>query len=364
MMSFPRTPRPCEEDRRSDTPSENRRSRRRNHGDTGHHFDLLKRNHPGCVRILLHNVNGIGFITKDKTKETVKLEKLKKLLLLNTFDLAGLTEINKDWRKIPHNHSIWGATEGWANNRRIQVSQNIHTLAENEHLVGGTATIAFGDMVYRIFKQGQDDRNLGRWSYITIQGKNNLLTTIINCYCPVMGTGALSAYSQHLQYMSSYSENIPDTIKCPRKLFGHDLIELIISLQSENHQILLMGDFNAEYSELEDWMLNLGLVNVMKEKHDDVGPRTCLKSKDSPIDCIFGSPQLTIKHGGLLSFGRLDSDHRGLWIDIPEILLYGYNPPPLLNPNARRLKLEDPRVVTDTLLLSPNLCMIMTCLIE
>ena len=38
-------------------------------------------------------------------------------------------------------------------------------------------------------------------------------------------------------------------------------------------------------------------------------------------------------------------DHCALWIDIPRILLFGYNPPPLLSPNARKLKLDDPRVV-------------------
>jgi hypothetical protein len=346
MSTFPRPPRPCEEAQRTGTPDGNRRSRPRNHGDTGHHFDLLKRTNPGCVRILLHNVNGIGFISSDKSKATIKLEKLKKLLLQNNFSYAGITEVNKDWRKIPHNHSIWGATTNWAEHRRIQVSQNVHSIAEKEHLVGGTATIAFGDMVFRIYKQGQDFRNLGRWSFMTIQGKNNLLTTIITCYCPVLGTGALSAYSQHLLYMSSHREDIPDHIDCPRQLFGHDLTELVISLQSQDHQIVLMGDFNSEYSHLEDWMLNLGLVNTIKEKHDSEGPRTCLKSKDSPIDCIFSSPQIKIRSGGLLSFGRLDSDHRGLWIDIPDFLIYGYNPPPFINPAARRLKLEDPRIVS------------------
>ena len=107
-----------------------------------------------------------------------------------------------------------------------------------------------------------------------------------------------------------------------------------------------MGNWNSEYSDLEDWMLDLGLVNVLKERHGEVGPRTCVKSKNSPIDCILASAQIVIRNGGLLSFGRLDSDHRALWIDIPKFILYGYNPPPLLSPNAHRLKLTDPKVVT------------------
>jgi hypothetical protein len=39
------------------------------------------------------------------------------------------------------------------------------------------------------------------------------------------------------------------------------------------------------------------------------------------------------------------SDHRGIWIDIPKFQLFGYNPPEVMTYQARRLKLEDPRVV-------------------
>ena len=45
-------------------------------------------------------------------------------------------------------------------------------------------------------------------------------------------------------------------------------------------------------------------------------------------------------------FGRLHSDHRGVWIDIPTRQLLGYKPPPITYFDARRSKLIDPRVVT------------------
>ena len=146
--------------------------------------------------------------------------------------------------------------------------------------------------------------------------------------------------------MSENPESILDGIECPRQLCGHDLKQLIEQLQDEEHQLVLMGDWNSEYADMEDWMLDLGLVNVLKEWYGEAGPRTCVKSKNSPIDCIFASAQIAIRNGGLLSFGRLDSDHRALWIDVPNFILYGYNPPLLLSPNARRLKLTDPKVVT------------------
>ena len=52
------------------------------------------------------------------------------------------------------------------------------------------------------------------------------------------------------------------------------------------------------------------------------------------------------QRGGILSFGRLDSDHRGIYLDLLKKQLYGFNPPATVHPDARRLKTNDPRVVT------------------
>ena len=91
-------------------------------------------------------------------------------------------------------------------------------------------------------------------------------------------------------------------------------------------------------------MIDLGLINLIGKKHGK-GPRTHTRSKDAPIDCIFGTADFKILRGGYLSFRILASDHRGLWIDIPYFILYSYNPPQPVFHMARRLKLTDPRVV-------------------
>ena len=91
-------------------------------------------------------------------------------------------------------------------------------------------------------------------------------------------------------------------------------------------------------------MLELALIDMIKERHGP-GPRTHNRSKDEPIDCYFGSPCLHISKGGYLPFGRLQSDHRGLWLDLKTHQLFGHLPPPIHHPDARRLKMEDPRVV-------------------
>ena len=172
--------------------------------------------------------------------------------------------------------------------------------------------------------------------------------------------------TQHLTYMSQHRSEpesschfIPESIVCPRQLFGHDLHKFVEGRIEEGHQIILMGDFNSEYSVLREWMLGLGLLDIIGKKHGyEQAPRTHTRSKNSPIDCIFVSAQISCALGGFLSFRKLDSDHhRGLWVDIPKMILLGCNISPHTHPGARRLKLHDPRIVEIYLeLLHDSMC--------
>ena len=183
-------------------------------------------------------------------------------------------------------------------------SYNKQFPTDTERQIGGTASMAMDDMVFRCCEQGNDNRDLGHWSYITLQGKNNLKTTMINCYCLVRSTTCPgSAYSQQLLYMSQHQNDIPPDCQCPRQLFGLDLTLFLEQRTQQGHQIILMGDFNSEYEQLKEWMLHHGLIDILYARHG-MGPQTCKRSKDSPIDCIFASPNLSCKRGGFLAFSN------------------------------------------------------------
>ena len=69
----------------------------------------------------------------------------------------GLSEVNKDWRRVKHEHTIWGATTGWCEHRRVQVSYNTTKPPSNsDFMIGGTVMISFGDLAFRISKQEND----------------------------------------------------------------------------------------------------------------------------------------------------------------------------------------------------------------
>ena len=110
------------------------------------------------------------------------------------------------------------------------------------------------------------------------------------------------------------------------------------------HPLIVSGDFNSDYNSLTNWMQDIGLTDLVHSRHGKA-PITYQRSRSDPIDRIFGSPSIKIRKDGFLSFGRLLSDHRGIWVDIPTEFLLGFKPPPLTHPDARRLKMKDPRVV-------------------
>ena len=358
-LPWPRSPRRCEENSTStaqrlpgqgltDHEARDRKHRKGIHGDA-----ITQKKDDGNVRILLQNPGGIGFVTGQRNRESYKMDKLKKFIIEKQVDIVGLTEVNKDWRCVPTDNTVWAATAPWRETRKIQTSNNTTGQMNREHQIGGTITMAFDEVSYHVSDRNQDERGLGRWSWMELNGVGGTKTTIITAYCPVNSSGLGGCYTQHLTYMSLHRSEpesschfIPESIVCPRQLFGYDLHKFVDGCIEEGNQIILMGDFNSEYSILREWMLDLSLLDVIGKKHgyEDV-PRTHTRSKDSPIDCIFASAQISCAIGGFLSFGKLDGDHRGLWVDIPKMILLGCNIPPHTHPGARRLKLHDPRTV-------------------
>ena len=175
---------------------------------------------------------------------------LKKLIIKHEIDFVRLCKVNKEWRRVRQDHTIWNSTANWKSNRRVQISQNSTKPPRNsEFLVGDTASMAFDELVPRICDQGEDFRRLGRWNYITLAGKNNIKTTIFTCYCPCHGKSPGSTYSQHLVYLSEHLSSNNST-KCPRQLFGQDLKAAIEEKTTADHQLIVMGDFNSDYDSL------------------------------------------------------------------------------------------------------------------
>ena len=128
-----------------------------------------------------------------------------------------------------------------------------------------------------------------------------------------------------------------------REKITDEITNEIEKFVSKGHTIIAMGNFNSHYDDLSTWMLDVGLIDLISNKHGRC-PVTHTRSATSPLDIVYGSADLKISKG-FLPFHKLLSDHRGIWIDIPKFYLFGYKPQHPVFPSARRLKLKDPRIV-------------------
>ena len=272
------------------------------------------------------------------------MEKLRRLVVEQDIDIVALTETNRNWKLESNENTIWEAMKRWKPEARTYAAHNVHDINDKIQQYGGVSMSIFGKLTRHKQQYGTDERGLGRFSWVTTAGTDNHKTTFISAYCPNESNLEGSVWTQQLTAMDD-QPTVPN-YDHPRRLFWDDLKQIVEHWVTLGHRIVLTGDFNSEFNDVCKWMLELGLVDLICEQHGyDKAPKTHLRSKNSPIDAIFGSPYIRAKRSGYLSFKKLGGDHRGLWIDIPAELLLGYNPPTCSMHHARRLKMEDPRIV-------------------
>ena len=92
------------------------------------------------------------------------------------------------------------------------------------HQPGGTLTAVCDNWVSRVIAKGEDPFGIGRWSYITLRGKNSVKITIITAYNATPSSGDSTYYHQQLRVLSrlhreQHIASNPD----PRRQFVLDL---------------------------------------------------------------------------------------------------------------------------------------------
>ena len=150
----------------------------------------------------------------------------------------------------------------------------------------------------RAIGTGQEFRNLGRWSWMFLQGNNNMRTIIINTYFPTSRASTGGVYIQQLE--SLYIMKIQND---PRIQFWIDLNKEISKWIHKGEQIILMGDWNSEALEVNTWMETQAITNTICKIHGYLNaPITYQQSKYCPIDSIYCLASLEANWGGFLSF--------------------------------------------------------------
>jgi hypothetical protein len=99
--------------------------------------DHIKQKRSGMLRILFQNPQGLGRISSDRQEPSLKINKLKEVLLKQHIDVLGLSEVNKDWRMVPQKDTLWAVTEGWFEHQRLSTSINSRVTPQSQTQYGG-----------------------------------------------------------------------------------------------------------------------------------------------------------------------------------------------------------------------------------
>ena len=299
----------------------------------------LRTRRPGFIRLVSQNIDGMGF-----SSHSDKITRLKEGCDKYGIDVIGLQEMNVNWPKVRPSQTLENKVKGWKEEVRTVTANNTTDFRSPRHQYGGTALLAIDKMAHCYFKAAKDFRQLGRWSSMTFRGKGGKITRVVSCYCPVKPSSfhAGSVYTQHVEALQKSGIH-----RCPREQFWIDLKAAIAKWTEDDETLVVMGDFNHSVEKCNQYLAGTGLKDFITHTHGlNTAPATH-EAGSVPIDAIFVSEALLpFIRGGYMGFGQLTrSDHRALWIELPMIVFIGYNMNDIIHPAARRLKLEDPRVV-------------------
>jgi Exonuclease III len=303
----------------------------------------LRKKKESSMRVLLCNPNGITGPGKFS-----KISRIQQKALTYQLDVLCMVEQSQNLKRIPTQWQLRNLTQGWWQHRRVAQAYNRQFDSGKESQVGGVSLTINDSLAHRSTTINNDPTGLGRWTSILVKGTQGFSTRIICAYRPCKSSGPDTAYIQHAIYFNQINRKGD-----PRKMFMEDLADAIVKWRSRGEQIILTGDFNTgdktsssrQQSFWDPWLRTTGLVDVHKQ---------VIKNKDIPsthergtvrIDYMFVSPSLRVKRAGFLPFSKFPGDHRAIWMDVDLKDVIGHKPPALSMAQARRLRVQDPRIV-------------------
>jgi hypothetical protein len=183
------------------------------------------------------------------------------------------------------------------------------------------------------------DKNLGRWSGFTLSTNFTSEIHILTVYQSVVSDGLHSAYKQQQHQLQQLGKKNPD----PRKILLEDLQHLVEEWNKKGDQTIILIDANdniyAKGSLLPEFLSKPNMTSLIHNPWNH--PATHTRGSKC-IDYIFGSSSLLpyITAAGINSFydnPYPNTDHRGLFVDIEELPIFGANLNTLIPPIPRKI---------------------------
>ena len=309
--------------------------------------DQLTEKPRNTFRVLGQNINGIS-----PKHEFNKWKEILQSTISQQIDVLCLSETNVEWRHPITSTRIPAITKRFFNQSRLITSSSAVKF-QRIFKPGGTATLITNEWTGRILTCEQDSSGLGRWTTTKMTGKRHKKIAIITAYqvckTSIHQSGITTCYTQQWHLLRAQGEDLPD----PRNRFWTDLSRHIQELQTNQFQIILMGDFNTTFTTdnrnpLNILQRNCQLSNAVGEFHE-CSQHTSYARGTQIIDYCLVSTNLlpSIRACGYLPLHFLCfSDHRGIYVDFDSSILFGNSPPKIAKPMTRYVKSRDARATS------------------
>ena len=190
------------------------------------------------LNIITNNINGLQL-----TKKPLRLGEMIQQMYQRNIDILLLQELNTNMNS-PTIKNILNELLRKYNNLQ-HVWSHIATEDSVLYHPGGVSIWIRSPMSHHISQRITDP--MGRWAGVTLQLKGHQPITILSIYQPAISKslkGSISVQAQQIRYL--YDQGNTTT---PRNQFRKDLESLVATLTSENHYIVLGGDFNEHNEE-------------------------------------------------------------------------------------------------------------------
>ena len=316
---------------------------------------------PSTIRILYQNIKGLSHNSSGEDHQYY-LTHLRDLHV----DFAGLSETNTAWQHqyLRHNFITRArkAGDGLAKTSFGSPSPEIDEIPSNDTFqAGGSITLCLGPWTTAVFGTDiQDKSGLGRWSGISIRGKNNNIFSLVTAYRTCAGsrqTASLgSTFHRETEFFINQARDAGNN-SCPkhnhipvRQQFLIDMAEQIRALQEEGHAVLLMLNANATITDDAKFQDMVEQCDLLDMHRADPATSTYIGASARRIDYIFGCNKVmaaTTRQGTLAYHEGPQSDHRALYVDLDayRLLAHHARDNAIQPPQARVLKTGNPEAV-------------------
>ena len=215
---------------------------------------------------------------------------------------------------------------------------------------GGVMSVTIGNLCGRVKETGSD--SMGRWVFTKFNRSGGGTITIVTTYHVNDGNPRLATAGKSTALMQQYQALRLEGREEPHKVRRHhtqDLLKFVKKCQHAGEKVCVGGDFNMIIGEGTDGMNKLctqcNLIDAYFHKHGNQNFRTH-EFGSKVIDYFLIDPELapSIKRVGYEPFNaNIQSDHRGLFVDVDTELFFGSLTIPLAPLSCRDLQSKKSR---------------------